>query len=264
MTFSGRVVWITGASSGIGEALAMEFAKVGARLVLSARRQGELERVAKQCASTEVMTLPLDLAKSDDFEKLTAEVLARFGQVDVMVHNGGISQRSWVKDTAMSVHRRLMEVNFFGTVALTRALLPSMLANKRGHFVIISSVMGKIGTPMRSSYAATKHALHGFFDCLRAEVTNDGLHVTIICPGYIATDVSKNALTADGSPTNTTNQEVASGAAPDATARQIIAAIAAKKSEAYVGNIGKDRLALTLKRFLPSVLERMVNGRAPQ
>ena len=176
MSFSGKVVWITGASSGIGEALAVELAKASARLVLSARRPDELARVAKQCASTEVMIVPLDLAKSDDFEKLVADVLARFGQIDVMVHNGGISQRSWVKDTAMSVHRRLMEVNFFGTVALTRALLPSMLAKKQGHFVVISSVMGKIGTPMRSSYAATKHALHGFFDCLRAEVTNDGLH----------------------------------------------------------------------------------------
>ncbi len=263
MSFSGKVVWITGASSGIGEALAVELAKASARLVLSARRPDELARVAKQCASTEVMIVPLDLAKSDDFEKLVADVLARFGQIDVMVHNGGISQRSWVKDTAMSVHRRLMEVNFFGTVALTRALLPSMLAKKQGHFVVISSVMGKIGTPMRSSYAATKHALHGFFDCLRAEVTNDGLHVTIICPGFIATDVSKNALTADGSPTNSTNREVASGASPEATARQIMAAIAAKKSEAYVGNLGKDRLALTLKRFVPSVLERMVNGRVP-
>ena len=264
MSWSGKVVWITGASSGIGEALAVELAKAGARLVLSARRADELERVARQCASTEVMILPLDLAVSDDFDKRVGEVLARFGQVDVMVHNGGISQRSWVKDTAMSVHRRLMEVNFFGTIALTRALLPSMLEKRHGHFVIISSVMGKIGTPMRSSYAATKHALHGFFDCLRAEVTNDGLHVTIICPGYIATNVSSNALTADGSPTNKTNQEVASGASPEATARQIMAAVAAKKSEAYVGNIGKDRLALTLKRFLPSVLERMVNGRVPQ
>jgi dehydrogenase/reductase SDR family member 7B len=264
MSFSGKVVWITGASSGIGEALAIELAKAGARLVLSARREDELARVAEQCRSTEVMILPLDLAKSDDFDKLTAEVLARFGQVDVMVHNGGVSQRSWVKDTAMSVHRRLMEVNFFGTVALTRALLPSMLAKRHGHFVVISSVMGKIGTPMRSSYAATKHALHGFFDCLRAEVSNEGVRVTIICPGYIATDVSKNALTADGSPTDSTNKEVASGASPEATARQIMSAIAAKKSEAYVGNIGKDRLALTLKRFLPSVLERMVNGRVPQ
>lgn len=264
MSFSNRVVWITGASSGIGEALAVEFAKNGAKLVISARRADELERVAKLCGSAEVMVLPLDLAKSEDFDASVAEVRARFGDVDVMVHNGGISQRSWVKDTAMSVHRRLMEVNFFGTVALTRSVLPSMLARRSGHFVVITSVMGKIGTPMRSSYAATKHALHGFFDCLRAEVTNDGLHVSIICPGYVATEVSKNALGADGAPTRKLDDAVATGASPKDTARQILAAVAAKKSEAYVGNHGKDRLALTLKRFLPSVLERMVNGRAPQ
>jgi dehydrogenase/reductase SDR family member 7B len=264
MSFASKVVWVTGASSGIGEALAIELAKAGAKLVLSARRRDELERVAKQCGAADVLILSLDLAKSDDFDSLTAEVLKRFGQIDVVVHNGGISQRSWVKDTAMSVHRRLMEVNFFGTVALTRSVLPSMLLQKSGHFVVISSVMGKIGTPMRSSYAAAKHALHGFFDCLRAEVASEGLHVSIICPGFIATDVSKNALGADGSPTNASYEEVANGAAPDVTARQILAAVAAKKSEVYVGNLGKDRLALTLKRFLPGVLERMVSGRLPR
>jgi dehydrogenase/reductase SDR family member 7B len=262
--FSSQVVWITGASSGIGEALALAFSRAGAKLVLSARRPAELERVAALCRPAEVFVLPMDLAKSDDFEALTAQVLERFGKIDVVVHNGGISQRSWVKDTAMEVHRRIMEVNYFGAVALTRAVLPSMLQSKRGQFVVISSVMGKVGTPLRSAYAASKHALHGFFDCLRAEVAKDGLVVTLICPGYIATNVSKNALTADGSPTNKTGEDIANGLDPMVAAEQILSAVARQKSDAYVGRLGKDRLALTLQRFLPGVLERLVQNQVPR
>lgn len=256
--FTGQVVWITGASSGIGEALAVAFRKAGAKLVLSARRREELDRVAAKCGAAEVLVLPMDLSKNDGFEALTAEVLARFGKIDVVVHNGGISQRSLVKDTAMEVHRRIMEVNYFGAVALTRAVLPGMLAAKRGQLVVISSVMGKVGTPLRSAYAASKHALHGFFDCLRAEVAKDGLVVSLVCPGFIATDVSKNALTADGTPTQKTGDDIANGMAPELAAKQILAVIEGEKSEAYVGKWGKDRLALTLQRFLPGVLEKLV------
>lgn len=260
--FSGQVVWITGASSGIGEALAVAFSNAGAKLVLSARRSDELERVAAKC--TDAFVLPMDLSQSDHFGALTAQVLARFGRVDVVVHNGGISQRSWVKDTGMQVHRRIMEVNYFGAVALTRAVLPSMLANQRGQFVVISSVMGKIGTPLRSAYAASKHALHGFFDCLRAEVAQEGLFVTLICPGFIATNVSKNALTADGTPTNKTGDDIANGVDPAVAARQILSAVAARKSDVYVGRWGRDRLALTLQRFLPGLLERLVRNAVPR
>lgn len=262
--FANQVVWITGASSGIGEALAVAFSKAGAKLVLSARRQDELQRVAAQCGRAELLVLPMDLSRSETFDELTARVIARFGRVGVVVHNGGISQRSWVKDTAMDVHRRIMEVNYFGAVALTRAVLPSMLTAKQGQFVVISSVMGKVGTPLRSAYAASKHALHGFFDCLRAEVTKEGLTVTMICPGYIATNVSKNALTADGTPTNKTGDDIANGLDPAIAARQILSAIAQRKSDAYVGKLGKDRLALTLQRFLPSVLERLVQNQVPR
>ncbi len=263
--FSNQVVWITGASSGIGEALAVEFSKAGAKLVLSARRKEELERVAAKCGAAEVLVLPMDLAKSEGFDGLVPQVLAKFGRLDVVVHNGGISQRALVKDTQMEVHRRVMEVNYFGTVALTRAVLPTLLAAKRGQFVVISSVAGKLGTPLRAAYCASKHALHGFFDCLRAEVANDGVGVTMICPGYIATEVSKNALTADGSPTNKTGEDIANGFPADLTARQIVDAVAARRSEVYVGRFfGKERLALGLKRFLPGVLERMVVNQAPK
>lgn len=258
--FSGQVVWITGASSGIGEALAVAFAQAGAKLVLSARRQDELERVAAKCTGAEVLVLPMDLSKNEGFEQLVAQVNARFGRVDVVVHNGGISQRSLVKDTAMEVHRRLMEVNYFGAVALTRAVLPGMLTQKRGQLVVISSVMGKIGTPLRSAYAASKHALHGFFDCLRAEVAKDGVVVSLVCPGFIATDVSKNALTADGTPTQKTGDDIANGMAPELAAKEILRVVEGKRSEAYVGKWGKDRLALALHRLAPGVLERLVQA----
>ena len=139
-----------------------------------------------------------------------------------------------------------------------------MLAAKRGQFVVISSVMGKIGTPLRSAYGASKHALHGFFDCLRAEVAKEGLSVTMICPGFIATDVSKNALTADGTPTNKTGTDIANGLDPAIAAKQILSAVAARKSEVYVGKLGKDRLALTLQRFLPRLFERLAQDQVPR
>lgn len=262
--FTNQVVWITGASSGIGEALALAFAKSGAKLVLSARRRDELERVARACATKDVLIHPLDLGSGSTFENDVAQVLERFGRIDVVIHNGGISMRALVKDTSMDVQRRIMEVNYFGTIALTKACLPPMLAARRGHFVAVSSVMGKLGTPFRSAYAASKHALHGYFDCLRAEVADTGLDVTLICPGFVSTNVSKNALTGDGAPTHQTGQDIANGVPPEVAAEQIVAAVAARKSEAYVGRWGKDRLALTLKRFAPGVLERLVRGRAPR
>jgi short-subunit dehydrogenase len=270
--FRDRVVWITGASSGIGAALAEAFAKEGAKLVLSARREDELTAVARRCSAgkgdgsgdSDVMVLPLDLAKAETFAELTKTVLDRFGRVDVMVHNGGISQRALVKDTVLDVDRRIMEVNYFGTVALTKALLPSMLAARTGHFVVISSVMGKIGTPQRSAYAASKHALHGFFDCLRAEVADDGLFVSLICPGYIRTDVTRNALTGDGTPKNDVGVDIETGFPADAAARQILDVVARKRSEAYVGAFGKERLALALKRFAPGLLERVARKAVPK
>ena len=261
--FEDKVVWITGASSGIGAALAEAFAREGAKLVLSARRRAELDAVAAKCGG-EVLVLPLDLAESDSFSAAVGTVLERFPSIDVLVHNGGISQRALVHDTQLDVDRRIMEVNYFGTVALSKAVLPSMLKAKAGHFVVVSSVMGKIGTPKRSAYAASKHALHGFFDCLRAEVTSEGLFVTLVCPGYIRTEISKNALTGDGSPTNNMGDDIASGYPADRTAQQILDAVQSHKSEVYVGALGKERLALLLKRLTPGLLEAILRNSAPK
>lgn len=261
--FEGKVVWITGASSGIGAALAEALAWEGARLILSARRRAELEQVAARC-DNEPFVLPLDLAEPETFPAHVATVLERFGHIDFIFHNGGVSQRALAQETHLDVDRRIMSINYFGAVALTKAVLPSMVKAKSGHLVVISSVLGKIGTPQRSAYAASKHALHGFFDCLRAEVTDDGLFVTLICPGYIQTDVSKNALTGDGSPKNTVDRDIAGGYPADLTALQILEAVGERRSEAYVGAFGKERLALFLKRFMPGVLEALARKAVPK
>lgn len=263
--FTSKVVWITGASSGIGEALAYACVREGAKVIISARRTDELARVSKQANGGSVYVLPLDLALPDTFAAKTDEAIRAFGQVDVLVHNGGISQRSWVAETGMDVHRRLMEVDYFSYVALTTAILPHFQQRKTGHFVVISSVMGKIGTPMRSAYAAAKHALHGFFDCLRAEVWPDNIQVTIICPGYIRTNVSVNALTATGEKLGAVGDDIGNGYPADKTADQILSAVQDGKYEVFVGKkFSKERLSLFMNRFLPTVLANVVKKQIPK
>ena len=184
------------------------------------------------------------------------QVLARCGAVDVLVHNGGVSQRSLARDTSPEVDRRLMETNFLGPVALTKALLPSMLARRSGHVVVVSSLVGKIGTPLRSGYSASKHALHGFFDSLRAEVWREGIRVTIACPGFIRTEVSVNALTGDGSPQGTMDEAQAHGMAPADCAEAIVRAVERGKDEMLIGE--KERWAVHLARFLPGLFHRLI------
>jgi short-subunit dehydrogenase len=160
-----KVIWITGASSGIGEALAYALSAKGARLILSSRRKEELERVKGNCPSAvqpRIRTLPLDLEKPDTLQLSTEAAIQIFGHVDVLINNGGITQRSLTEEAAMAVYRRLMEVNYFGPIALTKFLLPHFVKRKKGHFVTVTSLTGKFGTPYRSGYAAAKHALHGF------------------------------------------------------------------------------------------------------
>ena len=204
MVFKDKVIWITGASSGIGEHLAYAFSEQGAKLILSSRNQQELTRVKQNCSNPDsIRILSLDVAKFEQATVIYQQVKEAWGTPDILINNAGISQRELVKDTAFLVDKKIMDVNFLGTVAVTKAVLPDMLAKKSGQIVVISSVMGKIGTPFRSAYAASKHALQGWFDCLREEVYQDNIKVTIICPGYVHTNVTINALKGDGSKNNT-------------------------------------------------------------
>ena len=263
--FNGKVVWITGASSGIGEALAYAFSGRGARLILSSRRAEELARVRLACAQPDrIKVIPLDLLDNGSFGVKTAEAIAAFGQVDILVHNGGISQRGLVVETSMDVQRKVMEVDYFSYVALTQAILPHFAQRKSGRFVVVSSVMGKIGTPMRSAYAAAKHALHGYFDCLRAEVGSLGIGVTILTPGYIRTNISQHAVTKDGSPLGKASVNIEKGLAADRAAAQIVRVIGRGKFEAYIGKMGADRMALWMSRWAPGALMRMAPKLVPK
>ncbi|MDZ7773028.1 MAG: SDR family oxidoreductase [Balneolaceae bacterium] len=254
MAFQDKVVWITGASSGIGEALAYAFSERGARLILSSRRRDELERVKANCAgdSGTIHVLTLDLVETDTLPAKAAEAVEIFGRIDLLFNNGGISQRSLAVDAEMEVIRRVMEINFFGTVALTKAVLPHMLERGEGHIAVTSSVMGKFGTRLRSTYAASKHALHGWFDCLRQEVYGEGLQVSLVCPGYVKTQVTVNALEGDGSRHGEMGRGQKQGMAPETFAKKLLPKLARGKPEIYIG--GTEIIAIYLKRFAPRLL----------
>jgi short-subunit dehydrogenase len=253
-----QVVWITGASSGIGEAVAYAMSTQGAKLILSSRRIAELERVKNNCAHpNHVHILPLDLTNSANLEAKVPTAIALFGHIDIMVHNGGISQRALVAETAIAVHREVMELNYFSYIILTKALLQHFIERRSGYFVVTSSVMGKIGTPMRAAYAASKHALHGYFDCLRAEAGQYGIRVTILTPGYIHTPIS--VISGDGSFLSSKSEQINGGFSADKAARQIIKAIQNEAYEPYIGKfIGQERLALFVKHFLPGLFTRLI------
>jgi short-subunit dehydrogenase len=258
MDFQDRRVWITGASSGIGEALARAFHGAGAKLILSARREDELRRVQVSCGGEpNARVLPFDVTESQALAEKTREALAMFGGLDILVLNAGITQRSRTRETDESVYRRLMEVNFFGPEALARAVLPSMLAQKSGHIVVMSSVAGKIGVPMRSGYSATKFALHGFFEALRSEEERNGVHVTMVCPGYIRTDISLSALRGDGRRHGKMDSELARGMPVEECARQILRGVARGKKEIVVAG-AREKTLVYIKRFFPDLLARMI------
>lgn len=256
-----KVVWITGASAGIGEATAYEFAKdKNVRLVLSARRLAELERVKENIdlPKQNILILPMDVTKIELFEENVKQVISTFGRIDVLFNNAGISQRGSVAESKFENYRTIMEINFFGVVALTQAVLPIMLKQKSGNIAVTSSVSGKLGTPLRSGYCASKHALHGFFDSLRAEVWRENIHVTLICPGYIKTDISKNAITADGEKHGKMDENQEKGLSAEACAAKIVEAITQNKEEISIG--GKETLGIFLKRFFPKILSKIVRN----
>ncbi len=258
MDFSNKIIWITGASSGIGKALAIELSNQSAKIILSSRRKEDLKLVKNACkSSSEVKIVVLDLEDYTNLQPKVDEALAAFGTIDILVNNGGISQRSFVKDTNFSVDKRIMDINYLGTVALSKAILPYFIKNKKGHFVVTTSIVGKIGTPLRSSYAASKHALHGFFDSLRAEHHQDNILVTLVCPGFVNTNVSKNALTGNGSPQQKMDVATANGIDTIHFAKLMAKAIKNKKEEVYIAG-AKEKLGVYAKRFFPKLLSIMI------
>jgi short-subunit dehydrogenase len=260
-TFKGKNVWIIGASSGIGESLAVAFAREGARLLLSARREGELARVAESCRKHQATAdvLSADLCDWDGLKGRVELARAHFDAFDVVVFASGVSQRSLVEETSFEVYRRLMDINYFGPVFVTNEILPGMIQHRKGHLVVLSSLAGKFGTPMRSGYSASKHALHGYYESLRAEVSKHGIDVSIVCPGYIRTSITLNSLTGDGSPYGKVDEALQAGMPADECARIILENLRKKKEEFTVGR-GVEMYSVYLKRFTPSIFSRIIRG----
>ena len=262
------VIWITGASSGIGEALAKQYAAQTSQnhsLVLSARRENELNRVKDACIkqgleAEQILVLPMDVLEMDTMSQKVEQVLSKFGHVDLLINNAGISQRSLCLDTDLSVYKRLLDVDVLGQIALTKAVLPHMVEREKGHIAITSSVAGKVGVKWRTGYCAAKHAVMGFFDALRAEVTQYGIQVSTITPGFIKTDVSKNAVAANGEAYGKDDDDIKKGMDVDKCASVIVRRLAKGKKEIVVGE-GLSVLAVTLKRIFPELVFNMVAKR---
>lgn len=254
-----KVIWITGASSGIGKELAMQLASANNKLVLSARNIKALEETAAACLKmgSEVLLLPLDLEKLDEPEKYLQQVLDKFGKVDVLINNGGVSQRSFAADTEMPVTRRLMEINFFGTVALSQLVLKEMLAGNGGNIAVISSLSGKFGWPQRAVYAASKHALQGYFETLIAETYNTNVKVTIISPGRINTPISVSALTGNGDKHNQYDEGQKNGISVEVCAAKIIDAIAHSKKQVIIAR--SEKLLYWIHWFFPWLYYRIAS-----
>lgn len=252
------IVWITGASSGIGEALVYAFHHRGARLIISSRNKEKLYEVKARCKgkATDIHVLPLDLEDTASLPDKAAEAIKIYGRVDILIHSGGLSQRSLAMETKLEVAQRLMNVNFFGTVALSQAILPSMIKQGGGQLVVVSSLVGKFGTRFRSAYSASKHALHGYFDSLRAELHAQNIGITIVCPGFIKTQVSVNALTGDGSAQNTMDDAQANGMLPEVCAEKMLSAIKKRKEEVYIG--GRETYGVWLKRWAPATFSKLM------
>jgi short-subunit dehydrogenase len=239
LNLSNKIVWITGASSGIGEMLARHLATKGARIILSARRTEKLQEVAADLNIPEknLLIVPLDLAQPEQIETAVQKVLDAFGKVDILINNAGIAHKSFAEETLQSVDRTVMEINFFGAVALSKALIPTMKVNGGGMIVAVSSILGEIGLPLVSTYAASKHAVNGYFNSLRYELEKYNIKVCLIEPGFINTNITKKSLTGKGEVYNKDSEAQEKGMDAGKCAAQMVRAIEKEKRFAYVGGL---------------------------
>lgn len=264
----GKVVVITGASSGIGEALAHAFYEQGSKVVLAARRQTELERVKRELMSKNLSTptlepvvLELDLTKLGEMSSFVKNVYDACGEIDILINNGGISHRGSILNSKIDVFKSIMDVNYFGSVALTKECLPKMVQRKAGHIVFVSSVQGLIAIPERSAYAAAKHAIQAFGDSLRAEMHQHNINVTVVSPGYIKTAISINAYTGSGEPHGVMDKSTAAGFSPEYTANRILNGIVNKEKDLVISQF-LPSLAVTLRHCTPSLYHWIMARRA--
>ncbi len=255
--FTNKVVWVTGASSGIGAELCRQLANKGALVVLSSRKMESLEKVKNSMKNPEThLCIPLDLEQSQNFPELAEKVVNEKGSIDFLFNNGGLSQRSNVAETSLDVDRKIMEINYFGNIAMAKAVLPYMIKQRSGHFVVISSLSGKFGFFLRSAYSASKHALHGFYESLYLEEEKNGISVTIACPGKINTDISLNALIGSGEQHGVMDHNQATGMPAEECVSILLKAVEAKKIEVLIGN--REIMAAKIKRFFPKLFWKII------
>ena len=253
MDVRNKTALVTGASSGIGEALAKGLAARGARVILSGRRVDALETVAASIDG-ETFILPFEATDYGALPGIVEKAIAWRGGIDLLINNAGVSQRSLALDTSFDVYRRIMEVDFFAPVRLTQLVLPSMVERRSGHVVIISSVAGKLGAPLRTAYCAAKHALLGYYDALRAEIEQAyGVSVHVVTPGSVRTNVAINAVTGDGGVRGRSDENIDNGMAPERAADIILAAMAEGKREIVVAE-GMELAALQMRAANPDAL----------
>jgi short-subunit dehydrogenase len=250
MYFGKKTVWITGASSGIGEATAFAFIKHGAIVIASAPTIEELELSKSKSPNPDFYhPVPLDLSKPETIAPVARQVIDTFWHIDILMNNAGISQRSLTNDTPIEIDRKVMEIDYFGTVILTKAILPHMIDNGGGHILCTSSMAGVFGFPLRSAYSAAKHALLGFFESLRIEYYQYNINVSIIIGGRIRTQISLNAITKDGTAYAKMDDGQKNGIMPEKAAKQILKGISKNKLEIWVGSY--ELLMIIIKRWFP-------------
>ena len=255
--FTGKVVWITGASSGIGEALVYAFAGGGSRVIASSNDSTGLRKVAGNCTTLKgsITTVPFDLSNTAAIEETVSQVIQQEGRVDMLLNLGGISQRARISETPLWLDRKIMEINYFGTIALTKAVLPHMITAGGGYIAATSSISGRFGFPLRSAYSASKQALHGFFETLLLEHASDNIRVSVIIPGRVKTMISYNALMATGDSHGRMDEGQAGGVTPERAAEQIIRGLKKNRREILVGS--SELLMLKVRKYLPWLFFRI-------
>lgn len=259
MTFQGKKVWIIGASSGIGAALAVEMAHRGATCVLSARRVERLNDIARTCADPERhVVYPLDATDFASHEAAAQDIERQVGPLDIVVLNAGVGQRGHALDTEFDIERGIMELNYLGTISVAKAVGRKMRARQAGTIVVISSVLGRLSIPGSSSYSASKHALHGYFESLRAELYPHGVNVTIVCPGYINTEFTVHALQEDGSRFGVIDHNHTYGMDADVCAGRICDGVEKRRPVLVVG--GTETWGILLARLFPGLARRTARG----
>lgn len=251
-------IWLTGASSGIGKELALQLSRFRPTLILSARNIDKLTKTANLCKKNGAKTIiqPLDLENTNSIKTATAQIFDQNLNIDLLINNAGVSQRSLSYETSFDVDRKIMEINYFGTVLLTKLVLPKMIERRSGHIVVVSSLAGKLGFPLRSAYSASKHALHGFFETLAIEISKFNINVTIAIPSHIRTNIDINALTHNGEKTNKPDPKIKSGIPADKCAKKIIRAIEKNKYQVFIA--GKDILAYYLHKISPTLYIKLI------